>query len=193
MNSIVNWQVPSQIQEHYFFAVSSVKIIKNINYENVMTAVSDDNDLLFLYDKARFMTFAEMDDFIRKFESDEERGCIMRLFAAFEGLINYDGLWRGRDNSAKFHSQFKKTAQTAHKGFIKIKDWLNCWDKAANSLNHNNKLKNTISDLKEIYFTERNSLMHNDRTICPPLERIKDKFTDAVDKIISIAPDFKIL
>jgi len=184
------WQVPFQIEEHYFFAVSSVKNLKNINNENVMTAVSYDNDLLFLYDKVRFMTFPEMDVFIRKFESDEERGCIMRLFAAFEGLIKYDGLWRGVDVLANFHGEFNKTA--SKNGFITIKDWLNCWERVANFL-HQNELKNIILKLKDIYTNERNPLMHSNRAICPPLKRIKDELTEATDKILEIAPDFRIL
>ena len=64
----------------------------------------------------------------------------MRLFAAFEGLIRRDGLWRGSQPTGACHTDFARLASQQRrvlqtgKRHIPIQRWLDAWEQAGKRL-----------------------------------------------------------
>lgn len=127
-------------------------------------------------------------------EEHEERAAVMQLYTAFEGLLRRDALWRGFEPAARFHHAFSANAIKARDGaFVRFPEWLVCWRTALKAVQAPQpQFARTLSQLKTIFVHERNSLMHTDRTPCPPLMRVRQQLGTAYCTLRRFADDFGV-
>ena len=112
----------------------------------------------------------EWSDLRRAYEEDQERMGVMRLYAAFEGLLKRDGHWRATTPTANFHQKF--SSLPLQRTFIGVRAYLNCWRGIWPTDTHHPHV-GQIDVLNDLFTHERNPLMHDDQSLVPPLRRVQ--------------------
>ncbi len=187
----IAWAAGEAIVEHFSFAMDNLAALDFMVRFNFAANENVGNRLR----EIRLLTPAQWAEQQQTYEDNEERAAVMRLFAAFEGLIRRDGLWRGSTPNALHHVHFRRLTSTVAHGtrfrvrHVPFNRWLKCWTIVAR-LQNCLKLDANISMLNSIYTTDRNPLMHCDRNQCPPLARINSQICSTIQSILNCTSDF---
>lgn len=187
------WPTATPILEHRLIATDGVHSLDHLAQVHYQPSLN--HPWVARLPEIRGLKPADWAQQLRAFEENEERAAVMRLYAAFEGLVRRDGIWRGTQPTAAFHSEFvgrasqhKQSLQTG-KGFVSIRDWLDCWTRSW-AKNPGVGDATTPQFVMQAFSSERNPMMHNDHAIAPPISRVHQQLDQAFVNFRTLALDF---
>lgn len=188
-----SWPTADHVIAHRFIAVDGIQALDHLAQVHYQPNL--DHPWCHRLPEIRGMKPADWAYRQRVFEENEERAAVMRLYAGFEGLVRRDGLWRGTQPTAAFHTHFmviaRKHLQSLRtgKGFVSIGKWLGCWGESWKTSPGQGDAT-TPQSLGQVFTLERNPLMHNDHAIAPPLSRVQQQLDQAYASFRAHANDF---
>ena len=193
LGSPIAWPTATPILEHRLLAMDGVRALDHLAQVHYQPNLN--HPWVSRLPEIRGLKPADWAQQQRAFAENEERAAVMRLYAAFEGLVRRDGIWRGTQPTAAFHSNFagrayqhKQSLQTG-KNFVRIGDWLECW-KSSWKVTPDAGDATTPQSLMDAFSSERNPMMHNDRAITPPITRVQQQLDRAYLNFRKLAFDF---
>lgn len=168
------WGVGDNIAAHFDLALQGLSALDHFvrhSICSVSNAAAQNG-----FGDLRGMTLTEWEIQRRGQVEYEERAAVMKLYAAFEGLLRRDAAWRGLESAAHLHNQFNRTAQKVINGkFVRLSEWLNCWQ----AMQLPPVQVAVLNQLEITFRNDRNPLMHTDRAIFPPFVRVHQQMIQA--------------
>lgn len=165
------WPAAIEIKAHYNQSINSLNILTQQATCLTTKQLADlplDKGSFEVIASIRSTPLAEWRDCLNLFRNRAETQAVMRLFAAFEGLLNRDAKARAGDAYFEFHDLFAKASlrpQSKHRKFGPFSSMSSClepWDAAANTIRIAN-FHRALDVLRKLFCDDRNSIMHTDR------------------------------